>query len=143
MSAPKRILFISNDAKNTLQKRIETVLSKRDYELLTTPLKDGGLEIAVAEMMPELIIVDLSMSLQYGLLACLMLRTTSSVPILALTAGDEGTLQFLDTNARDHLSAPFYVSRLERVINAVLYQDGEREIANCSMLEGMRYLRKE
>jgi two-component system, OmpR family, response regulator len=102
-------------------------------QLLAGFLKDNGLDVALArdgvEMRAamagqaiDLVVLDLMLPGTGGLDLCRVLRRTSSVPVIMLTAkGDEtDRIVGLEVGADDYLAKPFNPRELLARINAVL-----------------------
>ncbi len=86
-------------------------------------LADGSLVAsAVAEVAPDLLILDLLLPGRHGREVCRELRRTSDIPILMLTAlGDEADrVAGLEAGADDYLTKPFSLRELVLRVHAIM-----------------------
>jgi DNA-binding response OmpR family regulator len=87
---------------------------------------------AVAERMPDVILLDLNIPVLGGLEVCRILRSradTASVPIIMVTArsGEADRVTGLDVGADDYLTKPFSLRELAARVRAVLRRRGGGE----------------
>jgi len=122
----RRILVVDDD--NTVCKLVESVLSKKNYEVLVA--KDGqeGFEKAVAER-PDLIFLDCLMPGIHGVDVGKKLKensATKDIPILFLTSVDtpKNIIDCYELGAENYLVKPIRPSELIKQVEMNL-QDAE------------------
>mgnify|MGYP000968226930 CR=1 FL=1 len=100
-----RILVIDDDPAST--ELIKVLLASYPAEVTTTNLPAEGIEIA-RKLKPDLILLDLWMPEMDGRQVCRIIRRSSSVPILILSALDspETIAEVLNVGADDYLVKP-------------------------------------
>lgn len=119
MPAPDHILIVDDDAE--IRGLLREYLQKQGYRV--TAVADGrGLRAAVDTSRPDLIILDLMLPGEDGLMLCRELRARSEVPIIMLTArGDEtDRIVGLELGADDYVAKPFSPRELLARIKSVL-----------------------
>ncbi|HEX7645505.1 MAG TPA: response regulator [Burkholderiaceae bacterium] len=120
----KTILVVDDDAE--LRQLLREYFSERGYAVL---LADGGAQMyeRLKDNHVDLIILDLMLPGEDGLSLCRQLSTTSSVPILMLTArGDEmDRIVGLEMGADDYLHKPFIPRELLARVKNILRRTGE------------------
>ena len=116
---PTRLLMVDDDGK--LVELVREYLEPQGFEVAAAFDGPSGLA-AVAATPPSLVILDLMLPGLDGLEVCRRLRTTSSVPVLMLTArGDEtDRIVGLEVGADDYLPKPFNPRELLARIRAIL-----------------------
>jgi two-component system response regulator MprA len=114
----ERILIIEDD--EGILKLLRRSLSYEGYEVETALDGKTGLNLA-HDQHPDLIILDWMLPGMDGLEVCRRLRSTSSVPILMLTAKDttQDRVQGLDAGADDYLIKPFELEELLARVRAL------------------------
>lgn len=119
MPAAKKILVV--DDEKPLREFINRNLSARGFQVFSAA---NGIEaLAIFDTQPlDLIILDVMMPHMDGLETCRRIRQISTVPIIILTALDEGTdkVTALDMGADDYLTKPFGIDELLARVRAVL-----------------------
>lgn len=113
------VLIVDDDRKIT--DMLRRTLAYEGYRVTTAA--DGHEALAKAESeRPNLIILDWLMPGPDGIAVAKRLRTTSSVPILMLTARDavEHRIEGLDSGADDYLAKPFAPEELLARIRSLL-----------------------
>jgi len=95
-----------------------------DMEVEIVSTGDGALK-AVAERLPDLIVLDLNLPVLSGLEVCRLLRSrpaTAAVPIIMLTArtNESDRVTGLDVGADDYITKPFSLRELAARVRAVL-----------------------
>jgi DNA-binding response OmpR family regulator len=120
-----KLLIIEDDV--TLNQLLTGHLRSVGYEVYAATGGLEGLEIA-EKMKPALVILDVMMPGMDGWAVCRHLRSTSTVPILMLTAkgAQEDVIQGLELGADDYLKKPFDLRELELRIEAVLRRAGAK-----------------
>lgn len=121
-----KILVVDDEA--LLVKGIRFNLQSEGYEVITG---SDGLEAVrlVQEENPDLVILDVMMPNMDGMTACGIIRESSDVPIILLTAktDDMDKLMGFDSGADDYLTKPFNILELKARIRALLRRTGPRE----------------
>lgn len=119
MTKQDHILVVDDDAE--IRTLLRTYLERHDYRVSTAA--DGReLQAAMAPGRPDLIILDLMLPGEDGLVLCRELRAGSNVPIIMLTAHGEETDRIvgLEMGADDYVSKPFNPRELLARIKSVL-----------------------
>jgi DNA-binding response OmpR family regulator len=114
-----KILIIEDEA--TVRDTLALNLRAEDFEIVTAQDGEAGLQVAREEA-PDLIILDLMLPKLDGLSLCRILRRSSDVPILMLTArGTEmDRIAGLETGADDYVVKPFSLGELVARVRALL-----------------------
>ena len=113
------ILLIEDDV--TLRETLATNLSLEGYQILTASDGLTGLDL-VRDEEPDLVLLDLMLPKLDGLSLCRIVRKTSGVPIIMLTArGTEmDRITGLETGADDYVVKPFSLGELLARVKANL-----------------------
>lgn len=109
------------DDENTLLKGLKFSLEKEGYIIETAV--DGEEAIRkFSENEYDLILLDIMLPKLDGVFICKLIRETSIVPIIMLTAmGDDDSIVYgLEAGADDYVTKPFNVKELKSRIKAVL-----------------------
>ena len=111
-------------------------LRAEGFEILTAQDGEEGLQMA-REQTPDLIILDLMLPKLDGLSLCRILRRTSDVPILMLTArGTEmDRIAGLETGADDYVVKPFSLGELMARVRALLRRVRSDHSASATQLQ--------
>jgi DNA-binding response OmpR family regulator len=114
-----KLLIIEDDI--TLSRLLAGHLQSLGYDVVTAPGGAEGIRLA-KEITPDLVILDVMMPGMDGWAVCRHLRSTSTTPILMLTAkgAQEDVIQGLELGADDYLKKPFDLRELELRIAAIL-----------------------
>lgn len=118
-----KILVVEDEPK--LVEMITGFLQEEGFETASCLRGDGALE-AIEKFKPDLIILDLMLPGLDGLEICRLVRKTSSLPIIMLTAKAEeiDKILGLELGADDYLTKPFSLRELLARIKAVLRRSG-------------------
>jgi len=113
------ILIIEDDA--TIRTALVRSLGARNHSTMTAPTALAGLESLVAHR-PDVVLLDLGLPDLDGAALLSMIRSVSDVPVIVVSARDEGAgiVAVLDAGADDYLVKPFAADQLEARIRAVL-----------------------
>ncbi|MSQ61723.1 MAG: response regulator transcription factor [Dehalococcoidia bacterium] len=114
-----RILIVEDDT--TLRESLQYTLKNEGYAVMTAA--DGYAALRAAqEAQPNLVLLDLMLPGIDGLEVCRVLRRTSSVPIMMLTAKREeiDKVLGLELGADDYLTKPFSMRELLARVRAML-----------------------
>lgn len=119
MNATPHILIVEDDAE--IARVTSRFLSDAGYRVAHAP-DARALDRRLRDARPDLIVLDLMLPGEDGLAICRRLRTTSSVPIIMLTAlGEEmDRVVGLELGADDYMAKPFSPRELLARIRAVL-----------------------
>ena len=96
-------------------------LTARGHSTMTAPTAMDGLQSLLAHR-PDVVLLDLGLPDLDGSALLAMIRAVSDVPVIVVTARDDGAeiVALLDAGADDHLVKPFAVDQLEARMRAVL-----------------------
>lgn len=114
-----KILIVEDEA--TVRDTLAMNLRAEDFEIITAEDGEEGLQMA-RDQAPDLLILDLMLPKLDGLSLCRILRRSSDVPILMLTArGTEmDRIAGLETGADDYVVKPFSLGELVARVRALL-----------------------
>jgi DNA-binding response OmpR family regulator len=120
----KTILIIDDDEK--LNRLLTDYLGNQGYLVLTATHPDDGLK-KLKSQSPHLIILDIMLPDMNGFEVCKIIRRSSTVPILMLTARGEVTDKVvgLELGADDYLAKPFEPRELVARIQSILRRTGQ------------------
>lgn len=115
----QRILIIDDDAD--IAKTVTANLELDGFEVLSAATGGGGVA-AVADLAPDLVLLDLNLPDIDGIKVCQILRRESDVPVIMLSARDtvSDKLLGLECGADDYLVKPFNALELSARVRAVL-----------------------
>ena len=119
MEAPDHILIVDDDVE--IRRLLGDYLKKQGYSV--TAVADGkAMRAALDRASFDLIVLDLMLPGDDGLVLCRDLRARSDVPVIMLTARDEPTDRIvgLEMGADDYLAKPFNPRELLARIKGVL-----------------------
>ncbi len=113
------VLIVEDDA--TIRSALVRALTARNHSTMTAPTALAGLESLVAHR-PDVVLLDLGLPDLDGAALLAMIRSVSDVPVIVVTARDDGPgiVSVLDAGADDYLVKPFAVDQLDARIRAVL-----------------------
>lgn len=121
-SAP---LILAVDDEESILELLEMGLSRENYQLVTASSGTEALE-KFRDTNPDLVILDWMLPSIDGIEVCKRIRTTSSVPIIMLTAKQEleDKVTGFETGADDYLPKPFKFKELLMRVKALLRRSG-------------------
>ena len=122
----RRVLIVDDDPK--VCETLDRYLAHAGYA--TASALDGAKALELVQTFaPDLIVLDLMLPRVSGLEVCRMLRETSAVPIIMLTAKttEHDKLTGLSLGADDYLTKPFSPRELVARVEAVLRRSGTTE----------------
>jgi DNA-binding response OmpR family regulator len=133
LSVGKNTILVVDDEKEIVEV-LAAYLEREDYEVLKAYDGQAALDIARRNE-PDLILLDLMLPEVNGFEVCKLLRVTSSVPIIMLTARDEETdkILCLEVGADDYITKPFSPREVLARVRAVLRR-AVGEVANAEKL---------
>ncbi len=111
MNAQPKILVIDDEPQ--IQRALQTILKKHNYQVLIAGRGEEGLAMAAAEQ-PDIIILDLGLPDMDGKTVCSQLREWTQTPIIILSVRDaeRDKVLALDRGADDYLIKPFGIEEL-------------------------------
>jgi two-component system, OmpR family, response regulator len=121
--ADKKILIVEDDA--TLNGILQYNLKNEGYTVFS--VSDGAQALDSAKNnQPDLILLDVMLPTMNGFEVCRILRQSSDVPILILTAKDDeiDKVVGLDLGADDYITKPFKMRELLARVRALLRRSG-------------------
>ncbi len=125
--SPTKLLVVDDDA--ALRVLLQDYLTREGFEV--HGVEDGvGMDAALAEEEPDLVILDLMLPGEDGLTLARRLRRRTQVPIIMLSArGDEiDRIVGLEVGADDYMPKPFNPRELLARIRAVLRRRAPPEV---------------
>src|SRR5256712_14108650 len=114
-----RVLVV--DDEDHILELARLYLAREGYQIET--VSDGALALArFGQVKPDLVVLDIMLPNVDGLTICREIRKQSQVPIIMLTARDEGTDKEvgLELGADDYLTKPFHPQELVARAKALL-----------------------
>ena len=113
-------ILVVEDADD-LRETLAWNLERHGYRVLQAADGKTGLDLALSES-PDLVILDLMLPELDGRQICRMIRKTSNVPILMLTAltREADVVNGLDLGADDYVTKPFSLREMLARINALM-----------------------
>jgi len=113
------VLIIEDDA--TIRTALVRALTARSHSTMTAPTAMTGLQSLVATR-PDVVLLDLGLPDLDGAALLAMIRAVSDVPVIVVSARDEGAeiVALLNAGADDYLIKPFAADQLDARIRAVL-----------------------
>lgn len=129
-----KILVVEDDAN--VRDALTLNLQAEGFETIAAQDGEEGLQLA-REQSPDLIILDLMLPKLDGLSLCRIVRRTSDVPILMLTArGTEmDRIAGLETGADDYVVKPFSLGELIARVRALLRRARTERTAIVTQLQ--------
>ncbi|MFJ9406812.1 response regulator transcription factor [Streptomyces sp. NPDC101393] len=134
-----RILLVEDDTG--VRELPAQGLTSLHHEVITAASGSTGLDSALTRD-PDLVVLDLGLPDLDGLTVLKMLRTVTSVPIVAATGRDTESqvIRGLEAGADDYVVKPFTAALLHARLNAVMRQRrGRRRRTTCGW-EGWRWI---
>ena len=130
------VLIIEDDA--TIRTALVRALTARQHSTMTSPTAMDGLQSLVAHR-PDVVLLDLGLPDLDGASLLAMIRAVSDVPVIVVTARDEGKeiVALLDAGADDYLVKPFAVDQLDARIRAVLRRAELRVVVGPVVVGGL------
>lgn len=125
-------ILVADDDVN-VHKSLNTYFKREGYQLLSAYDGEEALNY-VKQSRPDIVLLDIMMPKQDGLMVCREIRRQSSIPIIMLTAkGEEfDKLLGLELGADDYVTKPFSPREVLARIKAVLRRMHEKKDQNQS-----------
>ncbi len=119
-----------------LREPLVYLLEKEGYEVVAAADGDQAIKVFNAEQ-PDLILLDLMLPKKSGNEVCQIVRQSSNVPIIMLTAKDSeiDKVVGLEIGADDYVTKPYSTPELKARIKAVLRRKVEPQIEYSNVLE--------
>jgi DNA-binding response OmpR family regulator len=113
------VVVVEDDA--SIADLLDLYLREAGYRVLLAPTGERGLEL-VEQQGPVLIVLDIGLPGMDGLEVCRRIRSTSSVPVLFLTArdGEIDRIVGLELGADDYVTKPFSPREVVARVRAIL-----------------------
>jgi DNA-binding response OmpR family regulator len=129
----QRHILLADDSP-AIRELVSVFLADEGYRVTAAVDAADALE-RIAEAEPDLAIVDIMMPGMSGLDLVRRLRTTTSLPVIFLTAmgANERRVEGLDLGADDYITKPFHPDELAARVRAVLRRG--RDGANQGLME--------
>ncbi len=129
------ILLVEDDS--AIRSALTRSLTERGHAVASRPSGLAGLQAAIDET-PDVVLLDLGLPDVDGLRVLAMLRAVSQVPVVVVTARDDGRdiVKALDAGADDYVVKPFEIEQLEARLRAVLRRGPNRDAADGPVTVG-------
>jgi two-component system response regulator RegX3 len=129
-----KILVVEDE--QSLREPLVYVLEKEGYEVVDAADGDQAIKVFNAEQ-PDLILLDLMLPKKSGNEVCQIIRQSSNVPIIMLTAKDSeiDKVVGLEIGADDYVTKPYSTPELKARIKAVLRRNVEPQVEFGNILE--------
>lgn len=127
-SPPKRKTILAIDDNLYTLRIVEHALKQAEFEVLTAPSGEEGLELFTEHGLPHLAIVDIHMPPgMSGFEFCRSIHQFSDLPVIMLTAvNEENTvIEGLEKHAEDYIVKPFNPGELVARVQRVLQRMGD------------------
>ena len=117
------VLVVEDD--EAIRSAVRRGLTERGHAVATAATGMSGLEQVLADR-PQVVLLDLGLPDVDGLALISMIRATSQVPIIVITARDDDPtmVKALDSGADDYVVKPFGTDQVAARIRAVLRRSG-------------------
>jgi two-component system response regulator RegX3 len=129
-----KILVVEDE--QGLREPLVYLLEKEGYEVVDAADGDQAIKVFNAEQ-PDLILLDLMLPKKSGNEVCQIIRQSSNVPIIMLTAKDSeiDKVVGLEIGADDYVTKPYSTPELKARIKAVMRRKIEPQIEYGNVLE--------
>ena len=129
-----KILVVEDE--QSLREPLVYLLEKEGYEVVDAADGEQAIKVFNAQE-PDLILLDLMLPKKSGNEVCQIIRQTSNVPIIMLTAKDSeiDKVVGLEIGADDYVTKPYSTPELKARIKAVLRRNIEPQVELGNVLE--------
>ena len=129
-----KILVVEDE--QSLREPLVYVLEKEGYEVVDAADGDQAIKVFNAEQ-PDLILLDLMLPKKSGNEVCQIIRQSSNVPIIMLTAKDSeiDKVVGLEIGADDYVTKPYSTRELLARMKAILRRQTEPAVVAGSIIE--------
>jgi two-component system response regulator RegX3 len=129
-----KILVVEDE--QSLREPLVYLLEKEGYEVVHAADGEQAIKVFNAQQ-PDLILLDLMLPKKSGNEVCQIIRQTSNVPIIMLTAKDSeiDKVVGLEIGADDYVTKPYSTPELKARIKAVLRRNIEPQVELGNVLE--------
>lgn len=136
MTEPSPLILIIEDEVQ-MRRFLRASLTSNGYQVVESETAEDGLAQASARN-PELILLDLGLPDQDGLVVTQRLREWAKTPIIVISARgrEEDKIQALDAGADDYLTKPFGVGELLARIRVALRNAARGELGTSQFSVG-------
>jgi two-component system KDP operon response regulator KdpE len=136
VTEPSPLILIIEDEVQ-MRRFLRASLSSNGYQVVETDTAEAGLAQAAARN-PDLILLDLGLPDQDGLVVTQRLREWAKTPIIVISARgrEEDKIQALDAGADDYLTKPFGVGELLARIRVALRNAARGELGSSQFSVG-------
>jgi two-component system KDP operon response regulator KdpE len=133
---PNPVIVVIEDEVQ-MRRFLRASLSSNGYQVVETDTAEAGLTQAVARN-PDLVLLDLGLPDQDGLVVTERLREWAKTPIIVISARgrEEDKIQALDAGADDYLTKPFGVGELLARIRVALRNAARGELGSSQFSVG-------
>lgn len=130
-----RVLVVEDE--QSLREPLVYLLEKEGYEVLEAADGNAALDL-FRENNPDIVLLDLMMPGMSGNEVCRVIRQTSNVPVIMLTAKDSeiDKVVGLEIGADDYVTKPYSTRELLARMKAVLRRNSEPTPVTDGLLEG-------
>ena len=130
------VLIVEDDA--TIRTALVRALTARQHSTMTAPTAMDGLQ-SLVEHCPDVVLLDLGLPDLDGASLLAMIRAVSDVPVIVVSARDEGAeiVALLNAGADDYLVKPFAADQLDARIRAVLRRAESAEVSGPVTVGGI------
>ena len=130
------VLIVEDDA--TIRTALVRALTARQHSTMTAPTAMEGLQ-SLVEHRPDVVLLDLGLPDLGGASLLAMIRAVSDVPVIVVSARDEGAeiVALLNAGADDYLVKPFAADQLDARIRAVLRRAESAEVSGPVTVGGI------
>jgi len=130
------VLIVEDDA--TIRTALVRALTAWQHSTMTAPTAMEGLQ-SLVEHRPDVVLLDLGLPDLDGASLLAMIRAVSDVPVIVVSARDEGAeiVALLNAGADDYLVKPFAADQLDARIRAVLRRAESAEVSGRVTVGGI------
>lgn len=133
----KKVLIIEDD-KN-VRRFLQLELEHEGYKVVTSENGEAGVNQFRKDRF-DIILLDLMMPKLSGEEVCKIIRESSEIPIIVLTAKDQilNKVELLDMGADDYLTKPFEIEELFARMRVAFRNKKDFKVYNCLVYENFK-----